>query len=162
MQTALATIILAAVVAGCGGKSAADYQSDARRALDAGDTTKAIAVVDEALAKDPVRQDAAAVWRLEQVRLEALAKAGKGPDVKAALERLAGTNPQQVNASLYRSLADRVKTAGDTPGAIDILTAGDQRFPAEHASFVEAIDALKSAGAIDPEQIEKLKKLGYL
>lgn len=162
MKTAIAVIILSAFVAGCGGKSAADYQSEARRALDAGDTAKAIAVVDEALAKDAVRQDAAGAWRLEQVRLEALAKAGKGPEVKAELERLAGTHPQQVNASLYRSLADRVKAAGNTSGAIDILAAGDQRFPAEHASFVEAIDALKSAGAIDSEQIEKLKKLGYL
>jgi len=162
MNRVVAIVALAVQLAACGGKSAADYQNDARRALDAGDTAKAIAVVDEALAKDAVRQDAAGAWRLEQVRLDALAKSGKGADLKAELERVAGTHPQQVNASLYRSLADRVKAAGDTSGAIDILTAGDKRFPAEHASFVEAIDALKGSGQLDPEKIKQLKALGYL
>jgi hypothetical protein len=109
-----------------------------------------------------VKQDAAAAWRLEQIRLEALAKSAKGAQVKSELDRLATAYPKQVNASLYRSLADKAKEAGDTAGAIDVLTAGDQRFPAEHASFVEAIDALKASGTLDPEQVQKLKALGYL
>ncbi len=115
MKPVVAIVALAVQLAACGGKSAADYQNDARRALDAGDTAKAIAVVDEGLAKDAVRQDAAGAWRLEQIRLDALAKSGKGADLKIELERVAGTHPQQVNASLYRSLADRVKAAGDVP-----------------------------------------------
>jgi tetratricopeptide (TPR) repeat protein len=162
MKAALSIAVLALALAACGGKSAADYANDARAALDAGDTAKAIAVVDEALAKDAVRQDAAGAWRLEQVRLDALAKAGKGADLLTHLERVAGTHPQQVNASFYRSLADRVKAAGDTSGAIDVLAAGDKRFPAEHESFVTAIDALKSSGGLDPEKIKQLKQLGYL
>jgi hypothetical protein len=63
---------------------------------------------------------------------------------------------------MYRSLADKVKTAGDTTGAIDILAAGDVRFPDDHASFVEAITALQSSGELDPAEIERLKALGYL
>jgi hypothetical protein len=155
-------ILLAAVAVGCGGRSAADYDREARTALDAGNLPQAIKVVEEALAHDAVKQDAAAAWRLEQIRLEALAKSGKGAQVKSELDRLATTYPKQVSASLYRSLADKAKEAGDTAGAIDVLTAGDQRFPAEHASFVEAIDALKASGTLDPEQVQKLKALGYL
>jgi hypothetical protein len=152
----------AALLVACGGKSGADYHTEARAALDAGRPADAIGVADEALARDDVKQDAASAWRLEQVRLEALARAGKGGQVKAELDRLAGTYPKQVTASLYRALADKAKEAGDTAGAIDILTAGDQRFPAEHASFVEAIDALKAAGNLDPAQVQRLKALGYL
>jgi hypothetical protein len=154
--------LIAAFLTACGGKSVADYQNEARAALDGGDAAKAIAVVTEALGNDTIKQDAAAALRLEQIRLEALAKAGKGPEVKIELERVASAYPKNVTASLYRSLADRVKAAGDTAGAIDILVAGDKRFPAEHASFQEAIDGLKATGAVDPEQIERLRKLGYL
>jgi hypothetical protein len=155
-------LILAALVVGCGGKSAADYHKEARAALDGGNAAQAIKVADEGLAQGAVKQDAAAAWRLEQVRLEALAKTGKGSEVRKDLERLAGTYPTQVTAALYRSLADRAKDAGDTEGAIDVLTAGDKRFPAEHTSFVEAIDALKSTGSLDPAQVQRLKALGYL
>jgi hypothetical protein len=158
----VAVVLFGAILVACGGKSAADYQNEARAALDGGDAPKALAVAEQALGQDAVKKDPAAAWRLEQIRLEALSKGGNGALVKTELERLAAAYPKQVGASLYRSLADKVKAAGDTPGAIDILTTGDQRFPGDHASFVEAIDALKSAGGIDPEQVEKLKKLGYL
>ena len=73
-----------------------------------------------------------------------------------------GAYPNQVSAALYRSLADKLKTAGDVPGAIEILTAGGQRFPAEHASFADAIGALKDAAPLDPAQVQRLKALGYL
>jgi hypothetical protein len=155
-------LVFAALVVACGGRSAADYHRDARAALDAGDAAAALRVADEGLARDAVKRDAAGAWRLEQVRLEALAKSGKGGDVKRELERLAGTYSGQVSASLYRSLADKTKDAGDTEGAIDVLTAGDKRFPAEHASFVEAIETLKSSGSLDPAQVQRLKSLGYL
>jgi hypothetical protein len=70
--------------------------------------------------------------------------------------------PKQVNASLYRALGDKLGKAGDMDGAIAVLTAGDQKFPAETASFREAIEALKNQGDLDPAQVEKLKSLGYL
>src|SRR5215467_11812472 len=108
-------VLFAALVAGCGGRSAADYQSGARAALDAGDRAKAIQLADEGLAQEAVKQDVVAAWRLEQIRLDALAGDGKGADVKKELERLAVAYPKQVNASVYRALADRVKAAGDVP-----------------------------------------------
>lgn len=155
-------VLVALISWGCGGKSAADYEKAAHAALDEKDNAKAVAIVAEALNANAVRSDAAAAWRLEQIRLEALVRAGKGAEAKTELDRLAATYPNQVTASLYRSLADKTKAAGDMPGAIDILTAGDKRFPAEHASFVEAIDALKQAGGLDPAQVQRLKALGYL
>jgi hypothetical protein len=155
-------VLFAAFLDACGGKSAADYQNEARAALDGGDNVKAIATATEALGQDAVQKDPAAALRLEQIRLEALAKAGKGAEVKLELERVATAYPKNVGASLYRSLADRVKAAGDTAGAVDILTAGDRRFPADHASFKEAIDALQATGTLDPKQIEHLRQLGYL
>lgn len=162
MRTWVAIGLFATCLAGCGGKSAADYQQEAQAALDARDAAKAIEVADRALADEAVAKDPAAVWRLQQIRLDALAQAGKGAEVAQDVERLAASYPKLVTASLYRALADKAKTAGDTAGAIDILAAGDHRFPAEHASFAEAIDALKSAGGLDPEQVKKLKALGYL
>lgn len=148
--------------AACGGKSAADLTKDAQGALDGGDAAKAITLVDAALAQDVVKKDAASAWRLEQIKLEALAKTGKGAEVNTHLERLAGVYPKQVTAALYRALADKARAAGDTSGAIDILASGDQRFPEEHASFTAAIDALKAAGNLDPAEVERLKALGYL
>jgi hypothetical protein len=162
MRTGFVLVISAVLVWGCGGKSAADYEREAQAAMDGRDVPKAIAVVNEALQQDAVKADAAGAWRLEQLRLDALAKSAKGDEVKAQLDRLAAAYPKQVTAALYRSLADKTKAAGDTPGAITILTAGDQRFPADHTSFADAIATLKQAGALDPTQVDKLKALGYL
>ena len=154
--------LLLVLLAACGGGGSTSYESDARAALNGGDMAKAIRVAEEGLAQDAVKKDPAAAWRLEQIRLDALATSGKGVDVKKELDRLATAYPKQVNASLYRSLAAKATTVNDVPGAIEILTAGDQRFPAEHAAFVEAIGELKEGAAMDPETVKRLKALGYL
>jgi hypothetical protein len=153
--------LLVLLLAACGGGSTT-YENDARAALNGGDMARAIRVAEEGLGRDAVKQDPAAAWRLEQIRLGALATSGKGAEVKKELDRLAAAYPKQVSASLYRSLADKAKTVNDVPGAIEILTAGDQRFPAEHASFVEAIGALRDGGEMDPATVKRLKALGYL
>lgn len=155
IRTLLLTI---ALLTGCG-PSLDDQENKARAALNAKDWAGAVAAADLALAHPDA--DAAAKWRSEQIKLDAMAGNAQGADVMAALERLAGTYAAQVTPALYRALADKVKTAGDTMGAIDILAAGDKRFPAEHDNFVKAIDELK-AGGMDPAEIEKLKALGYL
>lgn len=133
-------------------------RAEAQKTLEAGDAAKAMQMADEALKQ--AGSDKAVAYRLEQVRLDALAKQGKGSEVAKELERLAGSYPEQVKAALYRALADKTKAAGDTPGAIDILAAGDKRFPTD-PSFKQAIDEIKNAGA-SPEEVEKLKALGYL
>lgn len=154
--------ILMALLMACGGKTAADYQTEASAALKAKNYPEAISVVEKGLAEDSVKKDTKGAWQLEQLRLEAMCKNKQGAAVVKELDRLAGTNAQQVTAALYRKLANDAKEAGDTPGAIDILAAGDQKFPAEHESFVKEIDALKAGGDLAPEEIERLKALGYL
>jgi hypothetical protein len=153
---------LSLLAAACGNKSGTDRLAEAQAALNSTQHDSAVAAADQGLATADAKGDPALAWRLEQVRLEGLAAGGKGAQVKTDLERLGAAYPKQVTASLYRSLADKLGHAGDTGGAIDVLAAGDQKFPAEHASFVEAIDALKAKGDMDPAQVEKLKSLGYL
>lgn len=153
-----AALILLALLAACGPKLE-DHENQARAALNGKDWAGAIAAADLALAHPDA--DAAAKWRAEQIKLDAMASDGQGTEVLTSLERLGATYAAQVTPALYRALADKVKTAGDTMGAIDILAAGDRKFPAEHENFVKAIEDLK-AGGMDPAEIEKLKALGYL
>ncbi len=141
--------------------SLADKEKEARAALDARDFPKARQISDQALLGVTSGDDAATAWRIEQIRLDALANDKQGAEVVASLERLSGSYGPQVTPALYRSLADRLKTAGDVTGAIDVLAAGDKRFPQEHEQFVKDIDALKQ-GNLDPAQVERLKALGYL
>lgn len=143
--------------------SLADREKEARAALDARDFPKARQISEMALVGVASGSDAAtaAAWRLEQIRLDALANDKQGAEVVASLERLSGSYGPQVTPALYRSLADRLKTAGDVTGAIDVLAAGDKRFPQEHEQFAKDIDALKQ-GKLDPAQVERLKALGYL
>ena len=159
-RTALTVPFLAFLLA-CGA-NLAEQEKAARAALDARDFAKAQQLAEAALTSPEAAKDAPTAWRLEQIRLESLANEKNGGEVTSSLERLAGTYPTQVTAALYRSLADKLKTAGDNSGAIDVLSKGDKRFPADHQAFVDAIQALQSEGNLDPAEIERLKALGYL
>ncbi|HEY8517289.1 MAG TPA: hypothetical protein VIS07_17400 [Candidatus Binatia bacterium] len=141
--------------------SLADREKEARAALDARDFAKAQNISEAALVDAASGKDAALAWRLEQIRLDALSHQKQGAEVVRTLERLATQYPQQVTPALYRAQADRLKAAGDVTGAIDVLAAGDKRFPQEHEIFLKEIEALKQ-GNLDPAQIERLKALGYL
>ena len=156
---ALPLLVLLAL-AGCEA-SLADREKEARAALDARSFSKAIELSQAALSAPGAASDAAASWRLEQIRLEALASEKQGKEIVLSLERLSGTNAAQVTPALYRSLAGKLKAAGDTDGAIEVLAAGHERFPREHQGFLDDIDAIKQ-GKLDPAQIERLKALGYL
>lgn len=158
MTARLLPLLLVAALAACGGKSADDFRGEAQSALDAGDAAKALQLADEGL--KAVGSDKAMAWRLHQVRLEALARSTKGAEVAAQLETLSAEYAAQTTAALYRSLADKARAAGDNTGAIDILAAGDKKFP-EDPNFKKAIEDLKSSG-VSPEEVEKLKALGYL
>ncbi|MBM4245691.1 MAG: hypothetical protein FJ148_18110 [Deltaproteobacteria bacterium] len=156
-------IVLSLVaLAACKG-SLADHEKNARAALDARDWTGARNISEQALVGVTSGDDAAMAWRLEQIRLDALANDKQGQEVIVTLARL-GANQSyapQITPALYRSLADKLKTAGDVDGAIDVLVAGDKKFPQEHEQFVKDIEGLKK-GNLDPAQVERLKSLGYL
>ena len=95
-------------------------------------------------------------------RLEALARGKQAAEARETLERLATEYSGQANAALYLAIASYVRDAGDAGGAIDILVAGDERFPEESEKFEAAIQELHQAGSMDPAEIERLKSLGYL
>ncbi len=160
LRVALAALLLICSSA-CGGPSVEDRQREAQAALDKGDFAAALTSVDTALKDAQISGDPAKAWRFEVIRLDALARSGKGDDVLDAIDRLKGTYPTQITAALYRSLADKLRAAKDTMGAVGVLDAGNRAFPAEQESFVKAIDEIKAAG-LDPETEAMLEKLGYL
>jgi hypothetical protein len=155
----LASLLLSALVACGGGPDVEALQKDVESAVQAKDYAGAIAKADEALKAEVVSKDAAKAWRFESLKLNAQADAGKGADVKAGLERLTAAYDKQLTAALYRSLADKLRAAGDAAGSVDILDAGSKKFP-DDVSFKEAIEAAKQSA--DPAEIERLKALGYL
>lgn len=152
------SLFVLTLLIGCGGKSADDLRGEAQKALDGGDAAKAMQLADEGL--KTAGSDKAMAWRLQQIRLDAMAKNKQGAQVAKELEGLSKDYAAQITAALYRSLADKARAAGDNTGAIDILDAGFKKFP-EDTSFQQAIDQLK-AGAVSPDEVEKLKALGYL
>ena len=151
--------VFAGLAAGCGPDAVA-LREEAQAALDKRDFGAAIAKADAGITA--VKGDRAAAWRLEQVRLEALARDGKGTEVQASLERLAGTYAAQVQAPLFLAAAGWLEEAGDTKGAVDLLVAGDTRFPAEHERFQAAITEMSQQQELAPSDVERLKALGYL
>lgn len=150
----------AAFAVGCSsGPDVEALQKGVDDAVAAKDYAGAVAKADEALKAEAVAKDPAKAWRFESAKVNAQAAGGKGADVKAALERLAGPYPKQVTSSLYLSLADKLRAAGDGPGYADLLDAGKKKFP-EEAAFGAKIEELKTSA--DPAEIERLKALGYL
>ncbi len=148
------------VLSACaGGPDAAALQADVDAKIAARDYSGAVAKADEALRVPAFAGNPAMAWRLESARLGALAAGGKGAEVKAALERLAGPYPAQITSAQYLALADKVRAAGDGAGYADLLDAGLKKFPEEPA-FAAKIEQMKSSP--DPEEIERLKALGYL
>lgn len=155
-------VLSLAALSACKG-SLADHEKNARAALDARDWNGARNISEQALVGVTSGDDAAMAWRLEQIRLDALANDKQGQEVIVTLARLGGnpTYSPQITPALYRSLADKLKTAGDVNGAIEVLAAGDKKFPQEHEQFAKDIEALKQ-GNLDPAQVDRLKALGYL
>ncbi len=152
--------LLVAVLVGCGGgPNPEELQKGVEAAAQAKDFAGAVTKADEALKVEAIAKDPAKAWRFESLKLDALADGGKGAEVVAALERLSGAYEKQLTAAQYRKVAEKLRAAGDSKGANDVLVAGDKRFPGD-PSFKEAINALNAAA--DPAEVERLKALGYL
>ena len=147
------------VLIGCG-PDPEQLKIEALQALSVGNFSQAREISTRALEQVPESEKRLS-WSLERIRLEALAREGQGADALEALERLAAEYPDQAGASLYLAIASYLQDAGDASGAIDILVAGDERFPGESAKFEAQIRELQ-AGGLDPAEIERLRSLGYL
>jgi len=149
-----------AFLIGCG-PDLEKMKDEAQHALSVGNFSQSREISTRALERLPESEKRLA-WSLERIRLEALAREGRAGEALETLERLAAEYPGQANASLYLAIASYVKDAGDSSGAIDILIAGDKRFPEDSEEFEVQIQELHQAGSMDPAEIERLKSLGYL
>ena len=148
-----------ALLIGCG-PDLEKQKNEAQQALSVGNFGQARELSSQAMEQAPAA-DKRLLWALERIRLEALARENQGEQALETLERLATEYPTQANASLYLAIASYLKDAGGTSGAIDILVAGDERFPEESEKFKTMMGELE-AGGLDPAEIERLKSLGYL
>jgi hypothetical protein len=148
-----------ALLIGCG-PDLEKQKNEAQQALSVGNFSQARELSSQALEQAP-GADERLVWALERIRLEALARENQGEQARETLERLATEFPAQANAALYLAIASYLRDAGGTSSAIDILVAGDERFPEESEEFKAMISDLQ-AGGLDPAEIERLKSLGYL
>jgi tetratricopeptide (TPR) repeat protein len=144
---------------GCGADPE-QLKGEAQQALSVGNFSQAGELAKSALEQAP-ESDERLIWSLERIRLEALAREKRAAEALQTLERLNSEYPAQANASLYLAIASYVKEAGDASGAIDILVAGDERFPGESEKFEAQIRELQADG-LDPAEIERLRSLGYL
>jgi hypothetical protein len=139
-------------------ESARDSLGEARQALAESRYADAIASADAGLAAGP---DEVTAWGLELVRLEALARDGRGDETVALVQRLAGDRPEQVSASQYRATADQLRSAEQGAAAIQVLDLGLKRFP-DDATLVELIEQAKKAPAPGSDELEMLRSLGYV
>ncbi len=144
---------------GCG-PDPEQMKTEAQQALSVGDFSQAREISTRALEQVP-ESEKRLTWSLERIRLEALAREGQAAEALETLERLAAEYPEQAGTSLYLAIASYLGDAGDATGAIDILVAGDKRFPEESEKFEAQIRELQ-AGGLDPAEVERLRSLGYL
>lgn len=153
-------LVLLATVAcvACSG----DPVERARAALAAGQLVEAEEIAARHLERNP-NEKPKVRWALERIRIEALARSGRGDQALERLETLASAYPAQVDAALYLTVAAWARAAGDSAGATQILDGGRKRFPAEAGRFTSALEEIKGAGGpMDPATVERLRSLGYL
>ncbi len=131
---------------------------EARQALTESRYADAIAAADAGLAGEA---DTVTSWGLELVKLDALARDGRGDEALAQLEELATLRPEQMPAEQYSATADQLRAAGQGAAAIQVLDAGLGRFP-EDETLLGLIEEAKAAPAPGSEELEMLRSLGYV
>jgi len=165
LAPALAAVLLV-LTTSCG--DTPQQKVDAAQAsLNAGDFAAARTTAEEALSTEAVKADAQLTWRLEKLRLDALAASRQAPEILATLKRLQPTFGTKLDVPLYTTLAGKLSQAREHLGAIDVVQAGIEKFPEQKANFDGIINILKLAAeeagkAGDNAALEKLSQLGYL
>ena len=138
------------------GKSASDHLDAAREDLAKGQYDPAINDAGQGLQASP---DDKTEWGLQNVILEANARAGKAAETKQKLEELATKHPDRITPSLYSGSAQQLKDAGKAGESIEILDAGHKRFPDDPTISKGIRDAMQQG---DPAALERLRSLGYI
>ena len=151
--------VLVIVLAFCAcSESARDSLGEAREALAESRYADAVVAADDGLARDA---DEVTAWGLELVKLEALAREGRGNETRQHLEELAVARPEHVTAAQYSTTADQLHTAGEGAATIQVLDLGLQRFP-DDATLLALIEEAKAAPAPGGDELEMLRSLGYI
>lgn len=145
--------------AACGGSSDPAAQADAaQNALSSGKYSDAREQAESGL--KAAGADKNLSWRLERIRVEALAAQGQGPEVVSTMTRLHGAYPKQCDAPLYAKLGNALVGAGKPVDAVVLADAGIKQFPDRKADFEGLIREIQAGG--DSEANAKLKAMGYL
>ncbi len=163
MRRCLAVLVFS-VLAACGGKSPTACCDAADAALKKGNFTEAQAFAEEGLTLEGATADASTSWRLERIRLEALAGKGELAAVLTGLAAVSTQYPGKVDDQLYAKLGTALADANKLVEAIELVEAGKQAFPDKAKSFDGLVAAIKTAATSgnDSAAVAKLKALGYL
>jgi hypothetical protein len=148
----------ALVLGACGGETARDALEASRQALADARYADAIASADAGLSRSP---DERTGWGLELVKLEALARDGRGDATLAQLEKLAAARPESVSPDQYTATADQLRAAGRGADAIRVLDQGLRRFPG-NPTLTDLIEAAKAGPEPGSDELEMLRSLGYV
>jgi hypothetical protein len=151
-------LLLMALALGACSQTPRESLDQARQALAGARYVDAVAAADAGLtgASDDVTR-----WGLELVKLEALARDGRGDETLAQLDRLAAARPEHVPASQYSASADQLRQAGQGAATIQVLDLGLKRFPRDE-TLLGLIEAAKTAPAAGSDELEMLRSLGYV
>lgn len=159
----LVLALLPVLAAGCGGSSdPAELSSSGTKALAAGDFAGARADFDAAVAaigNDPANPD---FKRAKLGAIEARTKDAPDEAVRMFLE-LAKAHPESIDDGEFNRIASRLGAEGHFTEAIELVKAGQERYPeSPHlAKLVQTLgDKAKASGAGN-DVLENLKGLGY-
>jgi hypothetical protein len=151
--------LILAVLTACS-DSARNALDQARKALAETHYSEAVTAADAGLARSPEKITS---WGLEIVKLEALARSGRGDETLAQLQKLTTEWPDNMLADQFAATADQLRGAGQGAAAADALDLGLKRFPDDPALKAQIEQAKsKAAAAPDSAELERLKTLGYI
>jgi hypothetical protein len=153
----IGAIALALALVACA-ESPRDSLEKARKALGETRYAEAILAADAGLAKSP---DHITSWGLEVVKLEALARAGRGEETLAQIDALTAAWPDNMLADQFAATADQLRGAGQGAAAIQVLDRGLKRFPDDQA-LRGLIERAKTAPEPGSEELKMLESLGYI
>lgn len=146
-------------LAACGGSDPKALTGEGYAALGKGDAKSALSKFDEALAGLDAKHPE--YVRASLGRCQALAKTDGAAAKKAFLE-LVARNAQGVREDDYGLVCSDMLQAGFTMDAIDVMDAGQQRFP-ESPRMIATKQAVVEAAKREktPDALKKLESLGY-
>ncbi|MFT7463567.1 MAG: hypothetical protein ACI9EF_001912 [Pseudohongiellaceae bacterium] len=158
-------ITCCALLSACGPGSINDSVTALQNSFNAKDFPAVIAAAGPLLERCEAEKASSGVaWRVEKLRLQALASEGEGAKSLAKLEELDGAYEGKVDAALYNKICGMVTETGAYQEALSILDAGQKKYPEMEAVFLPQIAKLKDSilnGGSDAAKA-MLKQLGYL